>query len=166
MSQFVRLLNQIKNKRTIEWLTPSQQIALSGIKTALRVPATVNLFGRAGVGKTFLGWTLATELNFVYLPHPDLVVTVNSAEYDGVILDNCRAERQAHRELLKVLRFQDVSRAVLISRQMVKDYTHFVELYLTDSDILTVQQNLTSAGVLSHTREGASSLWYLVNPSL
>lgn len=166
MSQFIRHLNQIKSKRTVEWLTPSQQAALSSIRNALRIPATVNLFGRAGVGKTFLGWTLASELDFAYLPQPDLINTVNGTEYDGVILDNCRAERQAHRELLKTLRFQDVGRAVIITRQTVQDYTHFVELHLTTSDILTAQQNLTGAGVLSIHRYEVPNLWYLVNLSL
>lgn len=64
MSQFVRRLNQIKSNRIPEWLTPSQQEAFFKVKTALRTPSTVNLFGRVGVGKTFLGWTLAHELNF------------------------------------------------------------------------------------------------------
>lgn len=166
MSQFVRHLNQIKSNRIPEWLTPSQQEAFFKVKTALRTPSTVNLFGRVGVGKTFLGWTLAHELNFFYLSDPVLIKTITSNQYSGLILDNCRADRQTHRELLKILQFQNINKAVFISRQMIKDYTQFVELNLTDSDIFTVEQNLIDAGVLSLTQDDVPNLWYLVNSSL
>jgi hypothetical protein len=166
MSQFVRRLNQIKSNRTPEWLTSSQQEVLFKVKTALRVPSTINLFGHVGVGKTFLGWTLAHELNFSYLPDPALVKTITNNWYSGIILDNCRADRQTHRELLKILQFQEINKAVFISRQMIKDYTPFIELNLTHSDISAVRQNLTDAGMLSLTEDDVPNLWHLVNSSL
>lgn len=166
MSQFVHRLNQIKSNRTPEWLTPSQLEVFFKVKTALCVPSTINLFGRTGVGKTFLGWALAYELNFFYLPDPALVKTITSNQYSGIILDNCRADRQTHRELLKILQFQNINKAMFISRQMIKDYTQFVELNLTDSDILAVRENLTDVGMLPLTEDDVPNLWYLVNSSL
>lgn len=166
MSKLIRDLNKIKSNRTTEWLSPSQQSAFISIKTILRIPSTVNLFGHSGVGKTFLGWTLANELNFAYLSRPDLVNNVSGEKYDGVVLDNCYAERQAHRELLKILQFQYISRAVLITRQIIKDYTQFVELRLTDLDIIVVQKNLVDLGMSPVTRKDIPNLWYMVNSSL
>ena len=166
MSQFIRHLNQIKNKRTVEWLTPSQQAVRSSITDTLRIPTTVNLFGNQGVGKTFLCWTLASELRFTYLPHPGLVTSLSNAQHDGVIIDNCRADRQMHREILKTMRFHNVDRVIIVTQQMIKDYTQFVELRLTESDILTVQQNLADIGVLPSIKGETPTLWHLVNSSL
>jgi hypothetical protein len=166
MSQFIRHLNQIKNKRTFEWLTPSQRAALSSIKNVLQVPSTVNLFGPAGTGKTFLGWTLANVLSFAYLTHPDKIIQFNKLDHEGVVVDNCNSERNAHRELLKMIRFQQINHAVFITRRMIKDYTHFVELYVTAHDIETVQQNLIHAKIPLIHRDNPPNLWCLVNSSL
>jgi hypothetical protein len=166
MSQFIRHLNQIKKKRAVEWLTPSQQVACSSIKATMRIPTTVNLFGHPGVGKTFLSWTIASELDFTYLPHPDLISIISNAKHNGVIVDNCQADRQTHRKILKMMRFHNVDRVIIITRQIIKDYTQFVELKLTQPDIVTVQQNLVTIGVLPANIADTPTLWYLVNSSL
>jgi hypothetical protein len=166
MSQFIRHLNQIKNKRKIEWLTPSQRSALSSVKNELQVPSTVNLFGLVGAGKTFLGWTLANELNFAYLTHPGKMIQFNKLYYEGVVVDNCNSERNAHRELLKMIRFQQIAYAVFITRRMIKDYTHFVELHVTPYDIQAAQQNLIHAKIPLTHRDNPLNLWCLVNSSL
>ena len=166
MSQLIRYLNQIKNKQKIDWLTPSQQLAFSSIKDALQVPSTVNLFGSAGAGKTFLGWNLAHELSFAYLTHPEKISRFDRFGQEGIIVDNCNSERYDHRELLKMTRFRQINRAIFITRRMINDYTHFVELYATAHDIQAARQNLIDAKILLAHRENPPNLWYLVNPSL
>lgn len=165
MSDFIRALNLIKKQRNLTWLTASQQGAMAALQEALRVPGTVNLCGAAGVGKTFLAWTLADELSYTYFPHINRLEQVEDLHTTGVILDNCPPERQAHRNTLKTLRFRNVHYAVLITRQVIHDYTHYVELRLTPADQAKVQGNLTTLGLFREINE-TPNLWYLVNPHL
>jgi len=164
VSDFIRALNLIKTRRTPAWLTPSQQEALAALQEALRIPGTVNLFGATGVGKTFLGWTLADELGYTYFPHISRLEQLEDPQATGVILDNCQPERQAHRNTLKMLRFCNARYAVLITRQMVHDYTHYVELRLTPADQAKVCENLAPLGFFEISE--TPNLWHLVNPHL
>jgi hypothetical protein len=165
MSSFVRHLNLIKIKRTLTWLTPSQQVAFTQVEKELRASSTVNLFGGVGVGKTFLTWMLADQLNYGYISHPEELGQVSRSELKGVVVDNCRPNRLAHRDLLKELRFHGVPHAVLVTRQMIYDYTHYVELQLTKEDETQVQENLISVGIVL-IRTNQPNLWHLVNPYL
>ena len=162
MSDFIRHLNLIKTRRTQAWLTPSQQIALARLQKVLPVPGTVNLFGGIGSGKTFLAWFLAEQLTGMYLTHPDALKEIEEVDTAVLILDNCQAERQAHRELLKELQFRQVRHAVLITRQLIHDYTHYVELALTSTDLQYAHKNLSTLG-LGSTSADPSNLWHLVN---
>jgi hypothetical protein len=165
MSEFVRTLNLIKTHRGAEWLTLSQAQALTALKEALRVPGTVNLCGPTGVGKTFLAWTMVDELGYTYFPHLKHFIQLESVSVPGVVIDNADSSRQFHRNVLKALQFEDVKRAVLITRELIRDYTHYVELSLSSEDWEIVCHNLMSVGVLiSDSR--VPSLWHLVNPSL
>jgi hypothetical protein len=165
VSDFIRVLNLIKTRRNDAWLTASQQEAFSMLREALRIPCTVNLFGSIGVGKTFLAWILSDELGYTYFPHVDLLEQVEDLHTAGVILDNCLPARQVHRNVLKTLSFSNVSHAVLITRQMIRDYTHCVELVLTPTDQVKVRDNLIGLGFLQMISE-APNLWHLVNPHL
>lgn len=165
MSDFVRNLNRIKTKRNSDWLTPSQQRAFTATEKVLQAPSTVNLFGREGVGKTFLAWILAYKLGYVYLAHPSRLEQIDNLETSGVILDNCQSDRQAHRDLLKTVRFQQIHQAVFITRQMINDYTHYVELNLTIIDQEQVQKNLADIGLVITSIE-QPNLWHLINPHL
>jgi len=165
VSKFVRTLNLIKTHCNVEWLTPSQSRALAALKDALRVPGTVNLCGPAGVGKTFLAWILAGELGYTYFPHLKHFMQAEEATTPGVIIDNGQSNRQSHRNTLKALQLRGVARAVLITRELVHDYTRYVELSLLPEDRAKVRRNLASVGHLTRDAE-VPSLWYLVNPHL
>lgn len=165
MSRFVRTLNLIKTHRTTAWLTPAQVQALSELREILRVPRTVNLCGSVGVGKTFLAWALADELNYAYFPHLRRFIQTEDIATSGVIIDNAEPSRQSHRDVLKTLQFRDMRCAVLITRQPIRDYTYYAELSLCAEDREKVCRNLADIGCfISDSR--VPNLWYLVNPSL
>lgn len=164
MSELIRILNSIKIHRTGAWLTPSQRNVQEAIKELLRVPQTINLCGPAGSGKTFLAWHLADELGYVYLPHPGHLVYTESLGSEGLIIDNCRPDRRAHRDILRILQLNSVLRAIFITRQIIQDYTRYVELKLTFSDQSKVCENLSTVGLFREP--DARNLWYLVNPYL
>lgn len=165
MSKFVRTLNLIKARRNDEWLTPSQKQALVAIKSDLCMPGTVNLCGIAGVGKTFLTWALMNELDYAYFPHMSSFAQMEDIAAPGVIIDNSNSDRQSHRNILKVLQFKNVKYAVLVTRELIRDYTHYVELSLSSNDRKIVHQNLANIGCLISDTQ-LPNLWYFVNPKL
>ena len=165
MSEFIRTLNLIKTRRDIEWLTPSQVKALAALKEALRAPGTVNLCSPAGAGKTFLTWVLADHLGYAYFPHLKHFTQAEEIRASGVIIDNGKPDRQSHRNALKALQFQNMTRAVLVTRELIRDYTHYVELSLSLEDQEKVRHNLASVGHITPDAK-AFNLWYLINPYL
>lgn len=163
MSEFIRILNAIKTHWDLSWLTDSQQQCLKELQSQLRVPRTVNLYGKQGVGKTFLAWALARGSGLAYFPHLTLFWQVEDLDNDAVIIDNCLSVRSRHRDVLKALDFRGVKRAVLITPTLIQDYTHYCELLLTSNDVSKVQDNLESIGISTEVTD-VSSLWSMVNP--
>lgn len=165
MSKFIRTLNLVKAHRSAKWLTPSQAQALIAIKEVLRVPATANLCGPAGVGKTFLAWVLADAWGYAYFPCLADFSQAKGIAAPGVIIDNVGPSRLSHRSVLKALQLENMKRAVVITRQLIQDYTYYTELSLTEEDWDAVCDNLASVGCLvSESR--LRNLWHLVNPTL
>jgi hypothetical protein len=155
----------IKTHHSTEWLTPSQARALLALKEVMRVPGTVNLCGPPGVGKTFLAWVLADTSDYAYFPHLNSFSRAPGVATPNVIIDNANPSRLSHRTVLKALQFEEIRRAVVITRQLIRDYTYYVELFLTKADWDAVCDNLTSVGC-PISRSRFRSLWYLVNPTL
>jgi MoxR-like ATPase len=163
MSEFIRVLNAIKRHWDPSWLTESQQRCLDELTAVLRVPRTVNLNGKHGVGKTFLAWALARESDFLYCPDLDAFQAADSLEATGVIIDNCLPTRAEHRDILRMLDFRGVKRAVLVTTALIQDDTHYCQLVLTPQDIAMVQDNLASIGTITEVNV-VFSLWDVVNP--
>lgn len=166
MSEFLRTLNAIKTHWDTSWLTPSQEQCLMELQACLRVPGSVNLFGRHGVGKTFLAWALARESGLAYFPHLILFEQVETVDVRGVIIDNCLPSRIEHREILKALRFRGTKRSILITAELIYDYTHYSELILTPADVQKVRDNLETVGIYANIIEEKGDLWRLLNPLL
>lgn len=165
MSEFTRILNTIKTHWDTSWLTPSQQQCLAELQASLRVPGSVNLFGKHGVGKTFLAWALARENGLAYFSHLTLFEQAETVDAAGVIIDNCLPSRIEHRKVLKALQFRGVKRSILITTELVHDYTHYSELVLTPADVQKVRDNLETIGIYVNTIE-EGDLWKLLNPLL
>lgn len=162
MNDLTRRLNQIKNNRVEAWLTPSQGECLAALRRLLRLPQTVNLCGKIGVGKTFLAWQLADSLNFSYFATPRSFERASAIPVPRVIIDNCTHSRVFHREALRLVRYRNITHTVFISRESIQDYTTLVELLLTPQDLETVSKNLLTQGISGSLQ--APNLWYLVNP--
>lgn len=162
MSTFLRCLNSIKRERTPGWLTSSQRVALAQATQMLLLPGHVNLYGSIGVGKTFLAWFVAEQLHYLYLPHPTKLAESDRPSPAGVVIDNCSSQRSAHRELLKELSFCGINRSLLVTRTVFQDYSHFVQLALTDEDQIQVRLNVARIGCVL-AAENTGNLWPLIN---
>jgi hypothetical protein len=165
VSEFIQRTNAIKKGYQPDWLTPSQQTVLEKINELRRVPGTINVVGGIGSGKTFLAWVMANQLSYQYIPSA-LHITHYDRNYAGAIVDNCHFSRTSHRELLKAIQFEKIPSAVLISRQLIQDYTHYVELSLTPVDQQKVIWNLASVGIITLVEREHSNLWSILNEHL
>lgn len=166
MDSFYRIHNFIKREFDASWLTPSQQSARAELEKSAVLPGSVNLWGSAGSGKTFLAWSLQRFAGYSYFPHLSYFhQAAPSTALSHVIIDNGETHRRVHRETLAALRLRGVQHAVLISRQLIQDYTHHVHLELTDADLSHVRSCLANAGVYTTPTE-IRNLWYVINPHL
>jgi len=64
---------------------------------------------------------------------------------------------------LKTINFKALQFSVLVSRELVQDYTYFVELNLTADDQSKVLSNLEEIGIF-RKESVIPNLWYIVNP--
>jgi hypothetical protein len=142
VSKYIRILNAIKTNISTLPLSPSQAECRILIVDRLNYPGTVNLYGLHGVGKTVLGWVMASSGKVIYVAHPSRLNKSMGNVASTVFVDNADAERSEFRRLSGVLEDVGVERAIVVTHVPVDDYVFRVELRLIDEDILTVRQNL------------------------
>jgi len=136
MSRFVDTLNRIRQNIKAEWMTPSQQAAYDVLRERLRFLDEVNLWGRPGVGKTFLGWVLHIQGLAIYMP---LLARVEE-EYSlplprmTIVVDNLGWHRREIRQALHLCRIKGYEKVVLITSEPAQEQMAIVELQLTEED--------------------------------
>lgn len=161
MNRFVEILNRIRQYANTTWLTPNQQATYNLLRERLNFLDEVNLWGKHGVGKTFLGWILQTQGLVVYAPRLE-EVRENPLRCT-IFLDNVGWRRREVREALRYCRRQGHEKVVLVTTEPVQDQMSTVELRLTNEDLEKVVSNLRSIGVAPYS-DAPRSLWDLVSP--
>jgi len=161
MNRFVDILNRIRQHANPDWLTSSQQIAWNLLSERLNFLDEVNLWGRHGVGKTFVGWMLQAQGLAVYAPRLEEVE--EKPLQRTIIIDNAGWRRWEVREALRYCRSQGYEKVVLVTTEPVQDQLSTVELRLTTEDLEKVVANLRSIGVAPYS-DAPRSLWDLVSP--
>jgi len=163
MSQYIRILNSLKQQVPRLPLTPSQRSCRHRIEDRLAHAGTVNLYGGSGVGKTVLGWSMASGAQVTYLPCSRELALLSPAlgPREILVVDNAASDRMSHRRLLGTLEAAGVDRAVVVTRSPVDDYCFRLELTLTSADIDIVRANLGAIGYPVR-EQSAQSLWKLL----
>lgn len=139
MSVYIDILNQIKTHYALDWLTPSQRKVYDEFVAFLGPPhKVVNIYGKEGVGKTFLGWVLDKQGLAKYFPSLEDV----TANHSVVIIDNAAHKRDLVRGLRNTLRDKHIHQAIIISRYRAEDSIPCFQLELTDDDVQVFKSNL------------------------
>ena len=121
-------------------LTPSQVFARDAILNALNMwEKRINLWGTAGVGKTFLVHALHHRADLVYFSDQtryDAKVSQDSV----VAIDNAPHTRHESRRLYDEIRWGEKDytgplNVILITREPINDAVYRIELGLTDTDV-------------------------------
>jgi hypothetical protein len=101
MSEWLRLVNEMKRRLPQEYFTPTQRAAYNELVERLQFPCQrLNLYGVPGVGKTYVAWGLVRALDAVHVP-----VASRLRQFDGrplpiLILDNAPTYEDEVRGLL------------------------------------------------------------------
>lgn len=161
MNRLVDILNRIRQGACVDWLTPSQKVACDLLQERLGFLDEVNLWGRHGVGKTFIGWILHQQGLAAYCP------LLGQVKQDllshTVVIDNLNWRRAEVLKTLHLCRNKGFNRIVLITTEPVQHQIATVELRLTPEDVEYVASNLRDVGVAPYSGS-PWNLWDLVSP--
>jgi len=163
MSRFVDILNRIRERASLSWLTSSQRASYELLRERMKFLDEVNLCGRHGVGKTFIAWLLNKQGLVAYVPRLEQVGQTQAGVSGWIVVDNLGWRREEVRKALHACRMQGYEKVVLLTTDPVQDQIAAVELQLTSEDMAHVGNNLRGIGVEPY---GVSprSLWDLVIP--
>lgn len=134
MSQYIRLLNTIKERATAAWLTDRQRVVFDGILARWLSLPFVNVWGAPGCGKSFVAQILVKTHNYVY--KRDLQSLKEKAT--NVVVDDAHYTR-----LMRVeAREQDLGRIILLTERPISDPMPKIELRLEERDVNQCLHNL------------------------
>jgi hypothetical protein len=131
---------RIRDRVSLEWLTPSQRRVWDEIHRFGGPPYhVVNIYGAEGGGKTFLGWLMEREGYATYGDWTDRPQPI----LPRLALDNAATDRLAAREARPLVSHLNVVQVILISRARVDEPgMPAFELRVTDDDFAVFRANL------------------------
>lgn len=131
------LTNRIKNKFSEDWLTPSQNKIFRKIIDGYKTHKIINIYGKPGVGKTFLGWNLNRSLDSTYTKD------INTDDLKKiVILDGYSHTKNEIRKLLPIMQFKNISKIILITSSKAQDDIVALELKFIEDDKKKFKSNI------------------------
>lgn len=155
------ILNRIRQSADYTWLTPSQQRAQNAILERLKFLDEVNLWGRPGTGKTFLGWMLQRQRWADYVPVAEQIGQAGLLR--TIVVDNAGWKRREVRDILHLARRYGYNRVILITQEPVQEQMATVELLLNQEDIDKAIANLRRIRVSPYA-DAPKTLWELISP--
>lgn len=161
MNRFVDILNRVRQSADSTWLTPSQQGAWNALLERLKFLNEVNLWGRPGTGKTFLGWILHKQRVAEYIPSFEQIR--QAGLFRTIIIDNAGWRRREVRDIIHLARLAGYDRVILITQEPVQEQMATVELFLNPEDVEQVIANLYRIRVTPFN-DTPRTLWDLVSP--
>ncbi|ADC68831.1 hypothetical protein MFS40622_0131 [Methanocaldococcus sp. FS406-22] len=135
---YITLINYIKRNYSSKFLTDSQKEAYNKLKKFLLFDNVVNLYGKSGVGKTFLGWVFAKDNNFIYFKTEEEFKKYKTTRKMNVIIDN--GELNDGRNIRRLISLK-ANKAIYISKGETLDYS--VKLTLNWRDVEHVLENIS-----------------------
>lgn len=138
MSTWLDLLNDIKQQRSADLLTPAQAQGYQQLCQRLTMPDWLNLCGPPGSGKTFLAWQVARAVGATYLPLPAQLDALDHPS-PVLIVDNAPHQEHKLRNLLARCDLLNIPTVLLITRPRAMLPMPTVELSPpTQDDIMRV----------------------------
>lgn len=140
--------------------TNSQLSVSTFLLDRLIYPGFVNLNGKHGVGKTFLGWHMDRTNCVQYCVEPTVIndILPNS---QILFIDNAGYRRSDYRAILGKLERQRVNKAIIVTNERIEDDVTGVELKCNSQDIQTVSNSFLRLGIIEQPIINVNNLWDL-----
>ena len=131
---------RIRDRVSLEWLTPSQRLVWDEIHRFCGPPHhVINVYGAEGGGKTFLGWLMERE---GYATYGDWAVR-SQPILPRLTLDNAATDRLAARDARPLVHRLNLVQVILLSRSRVDEPgMPAFELRVTEDDFAVFRANL------------------------
>ena len=134
------LQERIRDRLSPEWLTPSERAVWEQLHRFSGPPhRVINIYGRRGSGKSFLGWLMHREGHATYGQWAEEYQPVHAR----LVLDNAPVDRSSSRSVRPLVDQLEIRQIILISRQRVDepDMPAFA-LHVTEDDLDHFRANL------------------------
>lgn len=118
MSEWLRLVNEMKRRAPQEFFTPTQRAVYDALIECLQFPnQRINLYGAPGTGKTYIAWGLVRALEAVHVPISDRLREFDGQPMPILILDNAPTYEDEVRSLLADAALMDAGSVVFITHK-------------------------------------------------
>jgi len=140
MNSLDNLNARIRDRLTLEWLTPSEKAIWELIQRYDGPPHwVINIYGTEGTGKTFLGWCMERQGYATY----GLWGTPPQPMHPRLALDDASTERSEAREVRPWIERLGIKQIILLTRFRVDEQAMpAFELRVTDEDLAVCRANL------------------------
>lgn len=141
MSEWSRLLNEMKRRSMDEYLTRSQRSVRDQICDLLRFPNRINLYGPHGCGKTYVAWSVVRAVGATHITLPEKIRLLEPT-CEILLIDNAPHHELEVRKLMASANLLRVTSVIFITRDPIRIQMYRIRLSLPESD--EVEQILTS----------------------
>ena len=152
MVNYLEIINYIKNNYNKDWMTDSQKEACDRVNEYLLYDDVVGIYGKEGVGKTFLGWVFVMD-GFKYF-EDEKKYKEYSKNVPYAVIDNGRLTNIKDIRRLTMTKSEKV---IYITK--IKSVPYSVKLTLDNSDIVKVLDNLKSLDININKNYSNNNLW-------
>jgi len=165
MSEWLRLVNEMKKRSPQDFFTPTQQVAYTTIVERLHFPKQhLNLWGLPGVGKTYIAWGLARTLDAVHVSSPEKLREYDGKDMSLLIIDNAPYYEDELRALLAEADLMSAGSIVFITHKPTLLRMRQVHLELPSADDLRhIARTFSRLGFYEQSAPPpATNLWQLL----
>lgn len=134
---YYMLINNIKDKFDLTWLTPSQRSIYDLITQKFISHKIINIYGQPGTGKTFLAWNLEKHYGAIKVSNIDDVENASV-----VIIDDYGHKKTDIRALLQEMFFKNIEKIIVITEKKADDDILCLFLDFTSEDRKVFKNNL------------------------
>jgi len=131
---------RIRDRASIDWMTPSQKAVWNFVNEFDGPPhRVINIYGFEGTGKTFLGWLMERERYATYM----LWSHTPKPQFPRLVIDNARTDRASTRDMRPMVDDLNLKQIILLSRTRIDEPSlPAFELRVMDEDIEAIKANL------------------------
>jgi hypothetical protein len=146
MSEWMRLLSEMKRRPMEDYLTPRQRDVRNTICTLLEFPNRINLFGPYGSGKTYVAWSLVRATGATHVPVPERLHQLQPV-HEILVIDNVSHYEDEIRRLLATSNLLGAQSVIFITHEPTTLPMHRIELPLPNkAEIEIVLQSYRRLG--------------------